>query len=288
MNRLEDPALGDPNSNLGSSGGGFLSTVFSFQLRLSIFSDVLLSATFGLRCMAGRLFRSISRRHIKPSPYRLVKQNTKSSSPLSHPTSSDIMLGDIDFDDSSEARGKMSQIEMHNVFLGSPTGAISSNDHDQHKELLPSKRKKSKSRGFRSPKASELPLPGRLRRIFFKDKTSVLDTRNRTIRYQEGEISIFRDNLPFPKRKCTRNTINNQKYSFWSFFPLFLFEQFNQFWNLYFLFVAITQLPIPGSIFEDFWIGYWWTTVMVFYDQSFYSLTLFLSVFDSLNKWHGI
>ena len=42
---------------------------------------------------------------------------------------------------------------------------------------------------------------------------------------------------------------------------MFLFDQFKQFGNMYFLFISITQLPIPGSPFECMWLGVWWTSV---------------------------
>eukprot|EP00484_Ammonia_sp_Unknown_P018282 CAMPEP_0197033670 /NCGR_PEP_ID=MMETSP1384-20130603/12014_1 /TAXON_ID=29189 /ORGANISM="Ammonia sp." /LENGTH=1280 /DNA_ID=CAMNT_0042463511 /DNA_START=76 /DNA_END=3918 /DNA_ORIENTATION=+ len=92
----------------------------------------------------------------------------------------------------------------------------------------------------------------------------VIDSSERSIdfNYMRGPIKCYRDDRKVDVSKFNKNAINNQRYSLLSFFPVFLYEQFNQFWNLWFLFVAITQLPIPGSIFEDFWIGFWWTTVL--------------------------
>ena len=58
-----------------------------------------------------------------------------------------------------------------------------------------------------------------------------------------------------------RNTVNNQKYTLLSLLPKFFYEQFNQFNNLYFLVVAITQLPFLGFLFEELQVGIWWTFV---------------------------
>eukprot|EP01083_Nonionella_stella_P024971 68771_1 len=61
--------------------------------------------------------------------------------------------------------------------------------------------------------------------------------------------------------KYPPNTVNNQKYSLFSFIPMFLFDQFKQFGNAYFLIIALTQLPIHGSPFESMWVGVWWTHI---------------------------
>jgi len=230
--------------------------------------------------MAARVFRSINHRFIESQSYTLVTQDANSSSPSN-------MFSD-DVDDPSQGHEKMSNIEMHQVFVGSspassPIGQQAL-DEAQSRSLLSSRQATLSGRfkRFSKVKANQISLISGLRRLFNRDKSRVQDTQNRTIHYQDGASSVFRDSQPFPKRKCVRNSINNQKYSFWSFLPLFLFEQFNQFWNLYFLFVAITQLPVPGSIFEDFWIGYWWTTAMPL--AFVVSISMVREAFDDLQR----
>lgn len=59
-------------------------------------------------------------------------------------------------------------------------------------------------------------------------------------------------NLDFPTRvininapqqtKFRQNGITTAKYSFWSFFPCFLFEQFRRYSNIFFLTIALLQV----------------------------------------------
>ena len=73
----------------------------------------------------------------------------------------------------------------------------------------------------------------------------------------KGGCAIRPENERFPK-----NAVNNRRYSLFTFIPLFLFDQFKQFGNAYFLAVALTQLPVPGSPFECLWFGQWYTNVV--------------------------
>ncbi|OBZ82169.1 putative phospholipid-transporting ATPase IIB [Choanephora cucurbitarum] len=65
-------------------------------------------------------------------------------------------------------------------------------------------------------------------RLFSKKKVC----SPRTIRLQANDKE---------KRKFAANVIINQKYNFFTFFPIVLFEQFVIFFNLYFLLVALSQ-----------------------------------------------
>jgi hypothetical protein len=49
------------------------------------------------------------------------------------------------------------------------------------------------------------------------------------------------------EQQFPQNVIRNQKYSVLTFLPVVLFEQFNQFCNLYFLLIALSQfIPALG------------------------------------------
>lgn len=49
------------------------------------------------------------------------------------------------------------------------------------------------------------------------------------------------------------NSISNQKYSWWNFVPVVLFNQFKFFFNLFFLFVSLSQF------FEPLRVGFLFT-----------------------------
>lgn len=55
------------------------------------------------------------------------------------------------------------------------------------------------------------------------------------------------------KQRFPSNSISNQKYSTWNFIPLVLFNQFKFFFNLFFLFVSISQC------FESLRVGFLFT-----------------------------
>lgn len=54
------------------------------------------------------------------------------------------------------------------------------------------------------------------------------------------ENRIIFINKPQPIKFCN-NRISTGKYSFWSFIPCFLFEQFRRWANIFFLFIALMQ-----------------------------------------------
>lgn len=49
------------------------------------------------------------------------------------------------------------------------------------------------------------------------------------------------NNFNFVLRGIPNNKINNQRYSFFSFLPIVLFDQFKYFFNLFFLLVCLSQ-----------------------------------------------
>lgn len=53
------------------------------------------------------------------------------------------------------------------------------------------------------------------------------------------------NNFNFVLRGIPNNKINNQRYSFFSFLPIVLFEQFRYFFNLFFLLVCLSQFYEP-------------------------------------------
>ncbi|EOD13314.1 hypothetical protein EMIHUDRAFT_459573, partial [Emiliania huxleyi CCMP1516] len=66
---------------------------------------------------------------------------------------------------------------------------------------------------------------------------------------REPEARHIRLNATRPTpRRYARNLVVNTKYSFFSFVPKVLYEQFSQFFNLYFLVVALSQLFPPLQI----------------------------------------
>ena len=110
---------------------------------------------------------------------------------------------------------------------------------------------------------------------FFKKP---IDTSERIITYNKNcdKCDII------PDRKYTKNVVNNQKYSLLTFIPKFLYEQFNQFWNIYFLVVALTQIPIKNSIFEELWVGFWWTWALPL--GFVLCIALIRELFDDFNR----
>ncbi|XP_050457015.1 probable phospholipid-transporting ATPase IA isoform X6 [Cataglyphis hispanica] len=59
--------------------------------------------------------------------------------------------------------------------------------------------------------------------------------------YNEGEGRVIFINAPHQPAKYKNNHITTAKYSFLSFIPLFLFEQFRRYSNCFFLFIALMQ-----------------------------------------------
>lgn len=60
--------------------------------------------------------------------------------------------------------------------------------------------------------------------------------------HNEGEERIIFVNAPHQPAKYKNNHITTAKYSFLSFIPLFLFEQFRRYSNCFFLFIALMQV----------------------------------------------
>ncbi|XP_070159746.1 probable phospholipid-transporting ATPase IA isoform X7 [Polyergus mexicanus] len=59
--------------------------------------------------------------------------------------------------------------------------------------------------------------------------------------YNDGEGRVIFINAPHQPAKYKNNHITTAKYSFLSFIPLFLFEQFRRYSNCFFLFIALMQ-----------------------------------------------
>src|SRR5690606_36246479 len=94
----------------------------------------------------------------------------------------------------------------------------------------------------------------------------------RTINFNNGQVTVKSDAPSLPK-----NVIRNQKFSFISFLPLVIFEQFKYFFNLYFLLVALSQF-IP-----ELQIGYLFTYVapLVFV----LSVTILKEAYDDFHRF---
>jgi len=60
--------------------------------------------------------------------------------------------------------------------------------------------------------------------------------------YIDGEERVIFVNAPHQPAKYKNNHITTAKYSFLSFIPLFLFEQFRRYSNCFFLFIALMQV----------------------------------------------
>lgn len=58
----------------------------------------------------------------------------------------------------------------------------------------------------------------------------------------DGEERVIFVNAPHQPAKYKNNHITTAKYSFLSFIPLFLFEQFRRYSNCFFLFIALMQV----------------------------------------------
>ena len=58
----------------------------------------------------------------------------------------------------------------------------------------------------------------------------------------DGEERVIFVNAPHQPAKYKNNHITTAKYSFLSFVPLFLFEQFRRYSNCFFLFIALMQV----------------------------------------------
>lgn len=63
-----------------------------------------------------------------------------------------------------------------------------------------------------------------------------------------GEERVIFVNAPHQPAKYKNNHITTAKYSFLSFVPLFLFEQFRRYSNCFFLFIALMQVIIHTEI----------------------------------------
>lgn len=104
---------------------------------------------------------------------------------------------------------------------------ISSNKNATPTPMTPKKVKKSRKKNKRMSKLSK---------------------NERIITYQGTGACTVKPDARYPVNK-----VNNQKYSIFTLLPLFLWAQFSQFGNLYFLVTAILQL-IP-----ELQVTYWWT-----------------------------
>lgn len=58
----------------------------------------------------------------------------------------------------------------------------------------------------------------------------------------DGDERIIFVNAPHQPAKYKNNHITTAKYSYLSFVPLFLFEQFRRYSNCFFLFIALMQV----------------------------------------------
>lgn len=64
----------------------------------------------------------------------------------------------------------------------------------------------------------------------------------------DGEERVIFVNAPHQPAKYKNNHITTAKYSFLSFVPLFLFEQFRRYSNCFFLFIALMQVEFHAAI----------------------------------------
>lgn len=76
--------------------------------------------------------------------------------------------------------------------------------------------------------------------------------------HNDGEERVIFVNAPHQPAKYKNNHITTAKYSFLSFIPLFLFEQFRRYSNCFFLFIALMQVSLTSQseYFEKFYIRY--------------------------------
>lgn len=66
----------------------------------------------------------------------------------------------------------------------------------------------------------------------------------------DGEERVIFVNAPHQPAKYKNNHITTAKYSFLSFVPLFLFEQFRRYSNCFFLFIALMQVKFMQKYYE--------------------------------------
>ena len=66
----------------------------------------------------------------------------------------------------------------------------------------------------------------------------------------DGEERVIFVNAPHQPAKYKNNHITTAKYSFLSFVPLFLFEQFRRYSNCFFLFIALMQVKFVQKYYE--------------------------------------
>lgn len=76
-------------------------------------------------------------------------------------------------------------------------------------------------------------------------KSRLTKSKSKT-RTRKSDTSLISRTIPFRpsealQKRYPANTIRNQKYNIWTFFPIVFWEQFKFFFNLYFLLVALSQ-----------------------------------------------
>lgn len=86
-------------------------------------------------------------------------------------------------------------------------------------------------------------------------KSRLTKSKSKT-RTRKSDTSLTSRTIPFRpsealQRRYPPNTIRNQKYNIWTFFPMVFWEQFKFFFNLYFLLVALSQFVPALKIGES-------------------------------------
>ena len=69
-----------------------------------------------------------------------------------------------------------------------------------------------------------------------------MDTPDRVNLRSEIKARVIKLNASNQDEKFAGNRISTAKYSFWSFVPSFLFEQFRRYSNVFFLLIALLQV----------------------------------------------
>lgn len=68
------------------------------------------------------------------------------------------------------------------------------------------------------------------------------DDQRSSRQHENNEERVVFINAPHQPAKYKNNRITTAKYSFLSFIPMFLFEQFRRYSNCFFLFIALMQV----------------------------------------------
>ena len=65
---------------------------------------------------------------------------------------------------------------------------------------------------------------------------------------QQNRIVYINDSIKNSTKKFLHNGVTTAKYQWYSFLPIFLFEQFSKYANVFFLFIAIIQVCESGNL----------------------------------------